>query len=219
MIALLMWGGWSSAEEHTIVIIFGFTLGGFIAAMAAVMVGLLVGGPVGRFKGSAGRDGISLEAECDSNDHAGPSAHDQAGRSALPARWPSRSWSTTATAGKRPAALRLDQVVAEQAAHLRDRRHLSGRRRSRPQGRRRTCGASCRSEQVQINERTADDFESRIAAARARAASLMLQRAGRSSRRSRSRRWPSSANARPIRCPRRRCSSRRRRPTSSRRRD
>lgn len=65
LIGLLMWGGWSSAEEHTIVVIFGFTLGGFVAAMAAVMVGLLVGGPVGRFKGAAGRDGISLEAEDD----------------------------------------------------------------------------------------------------------------------------------------------------------
>ena len=65
MIALLMWGGWSPDEEHTIVIIFGCALGGFIAAMAAVMIGLLVGGPVGRFKGAAGRDGISLEAEGD----------------------------------------------------------------------------------------------------------------------------------------------------------
>ena len=65
MIALLMWGGWSGAEEHTIVVIFGCTLGGFVAAMAAVMIGLLVGGPVGRFKGAAGRDGISLEAEDD----------------------------------------------------------------------------------------------------------------------------------------------------------
>ncbi len=65
MIALLMWGGWSRAEEHSIVIIFGCALGGFIACMAAVMIGLLVGGPVGRFKGSAGREGVSLEAEAD----------------------------------------------------------------------------------------------------------------------------------------------------------
>lgn len=65
MIALLMWGGWSAAEEHTIVVIFGCALGGFIAAMSAVIIGLLVGGPVGRFKGSAGRDGISLEARGD----------------------------------------------------------------------------------------------------------------------------------------------------------
>ena len=63
MICLLMWGGWSTAEEHSIVLIFGCALGGFIAAMSAVIVGLLVGGPVGRFKGSASRDGISLEAE------------------------------------------------------------------------------------------------------------------------------------------------------------
>ncbi len=65
MISLLMWGGWSRAEEHSIVIIFGCALGGFIAAMSAVIVGLLLGGPVGRFKGSAGRDGVSLEAEDD----------------------------------------------------------------------------------------------------------------------------------------------------------
>ena len=65
LVALLMWGGWSDAEEHSIVVILGWTLGGFVAAIAAVMVGLLVGGPVGRFKGAAGRDGISLEAEGD----------------------------------------------------------------------------------------------------------------------------------------------------------
>ena len=65
MIGLLMWGAWSVAEEHTIVIIFGCALGGFIAAMSAVIIGLLVGGPVGRFKGSAGRDGVSLEANGD----------------------------------------------------------------------------------------------------------------------------------------------------------
>lgn len=62
MIALLMWGGWSAAEEHSIVTIFGWSLGGFIAAMVAVIVGLLAGGPVGRFKVSATRDGASLEA-------------------------------------------------------------------------------------------------------------------------------------------------------------
>ncbi len=63
IICLLMWGGWSKSEEHSIVVIFGLTLGGFIAAMSAVIIGLLVGGPVGRFKGSAGREGVSLEAE------------------------------------------------------------------------------------------------------------------------------------------------------------
>jgi hypothetical protein len=63
MIALLMWGRWSDGEEHTIVTIFGWSLGGFIAAMVAVIVGLLAGGPVGRFKVAANRDGASIEAE------------------------------------------------------------------------------------------------------------------------------------------------------------
>ena len=63
MIALLMGGGWSAREEHSIVVIFGWALGGFITAMVAVIVGLLAGGPVGRFKVTAGRDGASLEAQ------------------------------------------------------------------------------------------------------------------------------------------------------------
>jgi hypothetical protein len=63
MTALLMWGGWSRAEEHSIVIIFGSSLGGFIAAMVVVIVGLLAGGPVGRFKVEATREGASFEAE------------------------------------------------------------------------------------------------------------------------------------------------------------
>ncbi len=62
MVALLMWGGWSRQEEHGIVAIFGWSLGGFIAAMVAVIVGLLAGGPVGRFKLAANRDGATLEA-------------------------------------------------------------------------------------------------------------------------------------------------------------
>ena len=63
MIGLLMWGGWSSPEEHSIVVIFGCSLGGFIVAMIAVIVGLLAGGPVGRIKVSATKDGASLEAD------------------------------------------------------------------------------------------------------------------------------------------------------------
>ena len=63
MVALLMWGGWPPGELHSIVVIFGWSLGGFIIAMIAVIVGLLAGGPVGRFKVAAGRDGASLEAD------------------------------------------------------------------------------------------------------------------------------------------------------------
>jgi hypothetical protein len=63
MIALLMWGGWSAAEEHSIVAIFGWSLGGFIAAMIVVIVGLLAGGPGGRFKVAATREGAIVETE------------------------------------------------------------------------------------------------------------------------------------------------------------
>lgn len=65
MVALLMWGGWSAAEEHTIVRIFGLCLGGFIAAIIVVIVGLLAGGPVGRVKMSATRDGATFEADAE----------------------------------------------------------------------------------------------------------------------------------------------------------
>src|SRR4051812_46460916 len=63
MVALLMWGGWSAGEEHSIVTIFGWSLAGFIAAMVAVIVGLLSGGPVGRFRLSATGDGATIEAD------------------------------------------------------------------------------------------------------------------------------------------------------------
>jgi hypothetical protein len=66
MIALLMWGGWSASEEHSIVMIFGWSLGGFIAAIVAVIVGLLAGGPVGRFRLAATRDGATIEADSQS---------------------------------------------------------------------------------------------------------------------------------------------------------
>ncbi len=62
MIVLLTWGGWGKEEEHTIVIIFGWSLGGFISAMVVVLVGLLVGGPVGRFSGGITKGGLSFEA-------------------------------------------------------------------------------------------------------------------------------------------------------------
>jgi len=63
MIALLMWGGWSSAEDGDDVMFFGWSLGGLIVAMVVVIVGLLAGGPVGRFKVTATRDGAMLETE------------------------------------------------------------------------------------------------------------------------------------------------------------
>jgi hypothetical protein len=63
LIVLLTWGGWSRAEEHRIVTIFGWSLGGFIAAMMVVIVGLLAGGPVGRLRVVASKDGATIEAD------------------------------------------------------------------------------------------------------------------------------------------------------------
>jgi hypothetical protein len=63
MVCLLYLGGWSKAEEHTIIVIFGVTLLGCILLMGAVIVGLLAGGPVGRFRLEASRDGVGLEAD------------------------------------------------------------------------------------------------------------------------------------------------------------
>ncbi|GAA3897631.1 hypothetical protein GCM10022276_15750 [Sphingomonas limnosediminicola] len=63
MVAPLMWGGWSRGELHSIVAIFGWSLSGFIVAMVVVIVGLLAGGPVGRFKVSVNHDGPCVEPE------------------------------------------------------------------------------------------------------------------------------------------------------------
>ena len=63
MVALLRWGGWAPSEEHSIIVIFGWSLGGYIVAMVGVIVGLLAGGPVGRFKLSASAQGAAIEAD------------------------------------------------------------------------------------------------------------------------------------------------------------
>ena len=63
MICLLMWGKWPPSEYHTIIVIFGWSLGGFISAMVVVIIGLLTGGPVGRFKANASKDGLSVETD------------------------------------------------------------------------------------------------------------------------------------------------------------
>ena len=65
VIVVLVWGGWPSSLYGQIVTILGIALGGFIACMAAVMIGLLVGGPVGRFKGEVSKDHVSFEADSD----------------------------------------------------------------------------------------------------------------------------------------------------------
>ena len=65
LIAILVWGGWPETLYGQILTILGVTLGGFIAAMTAVIIAMAVGGPVGRFKASASKDGFGLEADGD----------------------------------------------------------------------------------------------------------------------------------------------------------
>src|SRR5204862_6699809 len=63
MVALLMWGGWSPAAEHTIVTIFGWSLGGFIGAKVVVLVRLLAWCPVGPFTLTPSRGGAHVYAD------------------------------------------------------------------------------------------------------------------------------------------------------------
>ena len=72
---------------------------------------------------------------------------------------------------KAAATLRQQQVVAEKAAHLAT---VANYRAAAEQARAADLAnvARAKADQAAINERTADEFESRIAAARARAASI-----------------------------------------------
>ncbi len=65
-VVLILWlGGWSASTDGQRITVFGMVLVGLLSAMMAVIVGLLIGGPVGRLKGSVGRDGDEFEAEGD----------------------------------------------------------------------------------------------------------------------------------------------------------
>jgi hypothetical protein len=65
-VVLILWlGGWAASTDGQRITVFGMVLVGLLSAMMAVIVGLLIGGPVGRLKGSVGRDGAEFEAEGD----------------------------------------------------------------------------------------------------------------------------------------------------------
>lgn len=65
-LVLILWlGGWSDDTQSQRITVFAITMVGILSGMMAVIVGLLIGGPVGRLKASAGREGASLEAEGD----------------------------------------------------------------------------------------------------------------------------------------------------------
>jgi hypothetical protein len=55
---------WSTeALQRAVIDNLGWALLAALAVMALVTVGLLVGGPVGRFKGTVGKDGLTVDAD------------------------------------------------------------------------------------------------------------------------------------------------------------
>lgn len=67
LIILLWRGGWSQATEAQRIAAIALLGAGFPTGMLSVIVALAVGGPVGRFKVSAGASGTQLEADSSSS--------------------------------------------------------------------------------------------------------------------------------------------------------
>lgn len=65
IIALLVWGGWAPANERLILYIIAGALAGFVISMIAVILALAVGGPVGRFRVDASRNGVGFDLSDD----------------------------------------------------------------------------------------------------------------------------------------------------------
>lgn len=65
--AAILWGPWPSDLARLRLTLIGCALGGAIIGSMAVTIALAVGGPVGRFKVSATKEGASLEAESDAS--------------------------------------------------------------------------------------------------------------------------------------------------------
>lgn len=63
LVAVLVWGGWPEALYGKIIGILGVVAIGGLILIGISQVGILLGGPVGRFKGGVGREGVTFEAE------------------------------------------------------------------------------------------------------------------------------------------------------------
>ena len=61
--SILVWGGWPEARYQQIIEILGWMAIGGMAMMSVLLIGMLLGGPAGRFKAGAGKTGVSIEAE------------------------------------------------------------------------------------------------------------------------------------------------------------
>jgi len=73
MILLLWLGGWSVRSEHDRLLYLALIGLSYALGSIAVTLALAVGGPVGRFKLGAGREGLSAELTDDASPPADPS--------------------------------------------------------------------------------------------------------------------------------------------------
>jgi hypothetical protein len=64
--SLIVWGNWPPELAKLRLIALWSAMGGAILGSIAVTIAMAVGGPVGRFSVTAGKDGATLEAEGDS---------------------------------------------------------------------------------------------------------------------------------------------------------
>ena len=167
--------------------------------MVAVIVGLLAGGPVGRFKLAAGRDGASLEAEpmilrfLNIQGIAGIAVGLALAIMLVIQKGETRHWrkqsassssSIAQSEPRSPGPSPMYRAAADQA-------------RAADQANAARVAAS----QEAISERTANDIKPALPMLALALSACASSR----KRRSRSRCWPSSATARPGRCPPRRC--------------
>lgn len=62
---VIIWGNWPAELARLRLLLIGGALGGSIVGTMCVTIAMAVGGPVGRFKASASKEGASFEAEAD----------------------------------------------------------------------------------------------------------------------------------------------------------
>lgn len=63
LVAILVWGGWPVALYPKIIGIIGVIAIGGLVLIGITQIGILLGGPVGRFKAAVSREGATLEGD------------------------------------------------------------------------------------------------------------------------------------------------------------
>lgn len=65
-LTLIIWlGTWAADQEHLRLVILGGALAGFLIGAMFVQISMALGGPLGRLKFNASRDGVGIEASDD----------------------------------------------------------------------------------------------------------------------------------------------------------